>query len=71
MGKEAAQRHKDMASLFAAGGNHRLQAGVHRCSVVGAKTAAHFLLDFGRAQVSFGLVVGERHTLFGSGRSNP
>ena len=58
-----AQRHKDIALLLATGGDHRLQAGIYRGPVVGAKTAAHFLLDLGRPQVSFGLVVGERHPL--------
>jgi len=63
MGEEVAQRHKDIALLLATGGDHRLQAGIYRGPVVGAKTAAHFLLDLGRPQVSFGLVVGERHPL--------
>ena len=62
MGKEAAQRHKDITLLLAAGGNHCLQAGIYPCPVVSAKATAYFLLDFSRAQVSFGLVVGERHT---------
>ena len=61
MGKETAQSHEDITLLLAAGGNHRLQAGIHPCPEVGTKAAAHFLLDFGRAQVPFGLVVGERH----------
>lgn len=63
MGKQATQRHKDITFSLAAEGNRRLQAGIHSCAVVGAEATAHFLLDFGRMQVSFGLVVGERHTL--------
>jgi len=63
MGEEVAQHHKDIAPLLATSGNHRLQAGIYRCPMVGAKTAAHFLLDFSQAQVSFGLVVGEQDTL--------
>jgi len=63
MGEEVAQRHKDIALLLATGGDHRLQAGIYRGPVVGAKTAAHFLPDLGRPQVSFGLVVGERYSL--------
>jgi hypothetical protein len=69
MGEEVAQRHQDSAFLLAAGGDHRLQAGIYRCPVVGAKTAAVRAKrrsapppDFGRAQVSFGPVVGERDT---------
>jgi len=63
MGEEVAQHHKDIAPLLATSGNHRLQAGIYRCPMVGAKTAAHFLLDFSQAQVSFGLVVGKQDTL--------
>lgn len=63
MGKEASQRQKDIPFLLAAGGNHRLQTDICSRPVVGAKAIAHFLLDFGRAQVPFRRVIGERHPL--------
>ncbi len=71
MGEEVAQSHEDITLLLAAGGNQRLQAGIHPCPEVGAKATAHFLLDFSRAQVSFRLVVGEgdpRHQRKGPNR---
>lgn len=62
MGEERAQRRNDSALLLAAGGNHRLSAGIHLRPLAGTKPTAHVLVDLGRAPVSFGLVVGERHT---------
>ena len=61
MSEEIAQNHKDIALLLAAGGNHCLQAGIHLCPAFSVKAATHFLLDFGRAQVAFGLVIVKRH----------
>jgi hypothetical protein len=60
--EQITQDDENISVLFPTGRNHGLQAGIDLGPLLSTKTTADLLFDFGRTQVLFSQVIGERHT---------